>query len=98
MIVLDGISWRHIRWLIYLAGLLFYLFRVVRANQKDRVLLCEALGVGIFLAALLLYGLVGLPDWFMVVCGLVAVLFGILAAYFALLNWKERRVKKAKAK
>ncbi len=83
---------------IYLVGILAYLYRLVRANRKDRVLLCEALGVGIFLALFLSSSFFKPPDWLIFLCGFVAVIFAVLACYFGLVNWAERRVKKVKAR
>lgn len=96
MIALSPVSRQHTLWLVYLIGLLLYLYRTVRRNQKDRVLLCEALGVTIFLIALILYSLFELPDWLVFAAGFTAVSFGVLALYFVLLNWAERRVKRSK--
>ena len=97
MAALAPSNWKQVRFPAYLVVLFIYLYRLVCANRKDRAL-CEALGAGIFLVALLLYGVFRVPDWFVAVCGLIAVAFAILACYFTLVNWAERGVKEAQAK
>lgn len=98
MSILIPISSHNGHFYFYLLLTTLYVYSVVRRNRKDRVLLCEALGVGIFLAALFLGGLIGLPDWLIVVSGLIAVFFAVLALYFGLLNWAQRRVRSDRAK
>ena len=99
MIFLAPMSQHSARLFAYLLAIILYVYSVVRRNRRDRVLLCEAIGVGVFFIGLLLsVFFFELPDWLLLMSGLVAVFFAILACYFALLNWAERRVKKAKAK
>lgn len=98
MAALAPSNWKQVRFPAYLVVLFIDLYRLVCANRKDRALICEALGAGIFLVALLLYGVFRVPDWFVAVCGLIAVAFAILACYFTLVNWAERGVKEAQAK
>jgi hypothetical protein len=98
MMALTPVSTHSVRLLAYLLVTTLYVYRVVRRNRRDRVLLCEAIGVSVFFIALLLSVFLGLPDWLLFMSGFAAVLFGVLAVYSALLNWAERRVKRAKAK
>jgi hypothetical protein len=62
------------------------------------VLLCEALGVGVFVAALLMWHFLKLSGLFVELSGVPALFFGALALYFSLLSWARRRVKSDKAK
>lgn len=98
MVTLNPTDLRYIRRLLYWGGLFFYVYRIVWRNRKDRVLLCEAIGVGVFVAALLMWHSLRLSDLFIELSAVLALFFGGLAAYFALLNWAERWVRKAKAK
>lgn len=98
MVMLNTMSVRYIRSLLYWGGFAFYVYGVVWRNRKDRVLVCEALGVGVFVAALLMWHFLKLSDLFIELSGVLAVFFGVLALYFSLLNWARRRVRSDKAK
>lgn len=98
MVILNTASVRYIRSLLYWGGFAFLIYGVVWRNRRDRVLACEALGVGVFVAALLMWHFFKLSDLFILLSGIVAVFFGVLALYFSLLNWARRRVKSDKAK
>ena len=91
MIRLSAESLRTFRWIVYIVGLLSFLYPVFRRNLKDRVLICEGLGVGVFVVGIVLWKIFGLPDWFIGLAGTTAVVFGALALYFALDNWVRRR-------
>ena len=98
MVTLNPTDLRYIRRLLYWGGLFFYVYRIVWRNRKDRVLLCEAIGVGVFVAALLMWHFLRLSDLFIELSAVLTLFFGSLAVCFALLNWARRRVRDNRAK
>lgn len=98
MVGLDTSFLHYVRPLLYWGGFLFYVYRVVWRNRKDKVLLCEAIGAGIFVGTVLIWYFLKLSDLFFELSAVVSLFFGAFALYFGLLNWAERRVNGDKAK
>ena len=98
MVGLDTSSLQYARRLLYWGALLFYVYRVVWRNRKDQILLCEALGAGVFVVAILMWHFLKLSDLFLELSCVLALFLGALALYFSLLNWARRRVRSDKAK
>jgi len=65
------------------------LLRAFQRHPKDRVLLCEIIAYGSFIAAVVLGSQESL-HWFTVFFFMLTILFTLLAGYLALANWLHR--------
>jgi membrane protein DedA with SNARE-associated domain len=75
-------------------ALLAVLYVAFKRYSHDRVILCEAIGVGIALIGVFVGVITRLSEssiWIIAVCGIAAALCGFCALYFAVANWAHRR-------
>lgn len=82
---------KQFRALLLLVVLLFVLFRAIRRDPRDRVLLCETIAFGSFFVAVAIIVSAQVSGWFAFLCLIPFVVFTILAIYFAWMNWLRRK-------
>ncbi|MGH9727730.1 MAG: hypothetical protein ACRD33_01510 [Candidatus Acidiferrales bacterium] len=66
--------------------------------SNDRVILCEAIGVSIFMVGISAWAISGFSDsslWIFVVSGIAAVFLGLLAVYFGVVQWLRRKKQRS---
>lgn len=86
---------RSLRFLFLAIAVLAVTWRAALSDLKDRVLLCEAIGVSIAMVGLVLGSLLGFSEGYEKLFGAAITLFAMLALFFALQNW-VRRSKRSK--
>ncbi len=93
---------RYRRLILLCAAIVGALYVSFKKYSHDRVILCEAIGVSIFLIGILVWGISGFSEssvWIFAASGVAAVLCGFLAIYFGVANWMHRkRVRGSRAK
>jgi hypothetical protein len=84
---------RHLGSLLIVLEGAVALFLAIKRDPEDRVLFFEILAIGTFFLGAVIVKLVGVTTF--AACLWLVLFFGfvILAAYFALINWLDRRKK-----
>ena len=85
---------RYRRLILLCAAVIVALYVSFKKYSNDRVILCEAIGVSIFLIGTFVSAISGFSEssvWVIAVCGLAAVFCGLLAIYFGLIQWLHRK-------
>lgn len=91
MIVLGFGVRKRVWYLADLVSLGFLLYGVVRKYGKDRVIICECVGIGAIFGSLLLCGIFGLSPWIFFAGVCVGVGCTILTIYYGLISWMRER-------
>ena len=92
---------RYRRLIVLCAAIIGALYVSFKKYSNDRVILCEAIGVSIFLIGIFVWAISGFSErlvWIFAVCGVAAVLCGFLAVYFGVANWMHRRRVRSQGK
>jgi len=92
---------RYRRLILLCAAIVGALYVSFKKYSNDRVILCEAIGVSIFLIGIFVWAISGFSEssiWIFVASGVAAVLCGFLAIYFSVANWIHRRRVRSQGK
>jgi hypothetical protein len=95
----DALLYR--RAIALLVTIVIALYISFKRYSHDRVLLCEAIGVSIFVVGIILWAIFGFSEssvWIAIASGLAAVFCGLLAVYFGVANWVRRRKLRSQGK
>ena len=84
-------KWNKINLAAFLVFLFFFLYEIVSKYGKDRVIICECVGIGAIFGSLIICGLFGLSPWVFFAGVCVGVGCAILTIYYGLTSWMRTR-------
>ena len=92
---------RYRRLILLCVAIVGALYVSFKKYSNDRVILCEAIGVSIFLIGIFVWAISGFSEsfvWIFAASGVAAVFCGFLAVYFSVANWIHRRRVRSQGK